>query len=610
MSRNVSRGLFGSLLILIATSWQSIAAEKAPKETPLAAAAKKQVESALRAEAAGDNDRRTELLSGAIQSAPDLREANWHLARVQISGKWLPLDEAEQHAASDQLLAEYRRHRSEAGEDAKAIRGLARWCLKNGWDDRARLHYAQLLASSGSEFEAREEAIKRLGMHLINGSWVTATDLADRQRKAKAIEDTLVKWRPRLKRLQILIDGDDALRRESAMRELEELTDPQIIPVIESFLVDGGDWFQERAVKRLGKYPQCEATTALTHYAVLSPYSAARDAATTALHDRSMFEYCPLLMGALTAPLETRYQIAEGRGGQIFYRYAVRQQTPVLSRTAVMDTITLPAVFGPARARGPESAVLQQQRNAQMAGTWLNIQNVEQQIASANASARSNNHRVAEVLRQATGEQYGDNPQQWWDWWQDYNQKWWPQASQYIYEQEQNVYPVFIPYPTTAVRHSCFVAGTLVRTELGLTPIEAIKAGDRVLSQEQDSGELAYRLISATTLRPPGNLLRIRAGSDAIDTTPGHPFWVSGSGWRMARELRTGDRLHSLNGLLLIDTIEQLSQPQQAYNLVVDGFNTYFVGKQGLLVHDNEFRKPTHAIVPGLVEESVVGEKK
>ena len=40
-----------------------------------------------------------------------------------------------------------------------------------------------------------------------------------------------------------------------------------------------------------------------------------------------------------------------------------------------------------------------------------------------------------------------------------------------------------------------------------------------------------------------------------------------------------------------------------AYNLVVDDFNTYFVGGQGLLVHDNNFRRPTRAIVPGLVRK-------
>jgi hypothetical protein len=38
----------------------------------------------------------------------------------------------------------------------------------------------------------------------------------------------------------------------------------------------------------------------------------------------------------------------------------------------------------------------------------------------------------------------------------------------------------------------------------------------------------------------------------------------------------------------------------EAYNLVVDDFHTYFVGRLGLLVHDNNFRRPTTAVLPGL----------
>jgi hypothetical protein len=77
----------------------------------------------------------------------------------------------------------------------------------------------------------------------------------------------------------------------------------------------------------------------------------------------------------------------------------------------------------------------------------------------------------------------------------------------------------------------------------------------------------------------------------------------------MAKELTTGDLLHSLRGAVRIDNVETTGN-ERAYNLVVDGFNTYFVGQQGLLVHDNEFRKPTHAIVPGLTEEVVAAVKK
>src|SRR5262249_19344286 len=119
--------------------------------------------------------------------------------------------------------------------------------------------------------------------------------------------------------------------------------------------------------------------------------------------------------------------------------------------------------------------------------------------------------------------------------------------------------------------------------------------------QNQDTGELAYALVLRTTVRPPAKLVRISAGEDVLVTTLGHPFWVDGHGWKMSKELTTGDLLHSLSGAVKIDNVEPAGEAQ-AYNLVVDGFNTYFGGQHGLLVHDNEFRKPTRAIVPGLSE--------
>jgi hypothetical protein len=67
----------------------------------------------------------------------------------------------------------------------------------------------------------------------------------------------------------------------------------------------------------------------------------------------------------------------------------------------------------------------------------------------------------------------------------------------------------------------------------------------------------------------------------------------------MAKQLRTDQRLHGLQGswpLRGTDTVPDA----EAYNLVVDGFHTYFVGSHGLLVHDNSIRRPTTAVLPGL----------
>ena len=163
-----------------------------------------------------------------------------------------------------------------------------------------------------------------------------------------------------------------------------------------------------------------------------------------------------------------------------------------------------------------------------------------------------------------------------------------------------------VPYTvyssTYGLPTSCFLAGTPVRTEMGTVPIESIQPGDRVLAQDQDTGELAYQVVLTTTLRPPTKMLEIKAGGESIYTTLGHPFWVAGRGWQMAKQLKEGDLLHGLAGATPIESINAAGE-HAAHNLVVDGDNTYFVGQSGLLVHDNEFRKPTRAIVPGLVRD-------
>jgi hypothetical protein len=58
-------------------------------------------------------------------------------------------------------------------------------------------------------------------------------------------------------------------------------------------------------------------------------------------------------------------------------------------------------------------------------------------------------------------------------------------------------------------------------------------------------------------------------------------------------------------GLSLIDSVEVLPAPiehyEQAHNLIVADFPTYFVGSRGMLVHENTPRAPTTNPQPGLV---------
>jgi intein/homing endonuclease len=120
-----------------------------------------------------------------------------------------------------------------------------------------------------------------------------------------------------------------------------------------------------------------------------------------------------------------------------------------------------------------------------------------------------------------------------------------------------------------------------------------------VLAQNATTGELTYKPVIARTVRPPSPMRTIAVDGEEIEATLGHPFWVVGVGWRMAKELEDGAALHGVRGSSTVGRIEPRDDAE-AYNLVVADFGTYFVGKTGLLVHDNTPRQTTSAKLPGL----------
>jgi hypothetical protein len=59
----------------------------------------------------------------------------------------------------------------------------------------------------------------------------------------------------------------------------------------------------------------------------------------------------------------------------------------------------------------------------------------------------------------------------------------------------------------------------------------------------------------------------------------------------MARELKAGDRLRMVGGTVEIASIEA-DKTQRVYNVDVAENRDFFVGKNGLLVHDFSFVQP------------------
>ena len=79
----------------------------------------------------------------------------------------------------------------------------------------------------------------------------------------------------------------------------------------------------------------------------------------------------------------------------------------------------------------------------------------------------------------------------------------------------------------------CFVAGTLVTTENGQEPIEEIEVGDKVLSEDETTGEVAVKTVTETYINETDELIHIGVNGETISATPTHPFYVDKLGWTL-----------------------------------------------------------------------------
>ena len=173
---------------------------------------------------------------------------------------------------------------------------------------------------------------------------------------------------------------------------------------------------------------------------------------------------------------------------------------------------------------------------------------------------------------------------------------------------------------------ACFTAETLVHTREGLRRIDEVKVGDWVWSRDEhfrsDRVELRqvidlYRFEDRATLDV---VVSFAGGAETrLRTTPEHPFAVvvggddaveteleagrvHGAGvataarqraayaWRSAEDLVVGERVIDREGRVgLVTGLDRVEGLSTAHNFAVDGHHTYFVGEQGVWVH-NEYK--------------------
>lgn len=227
---------------------------------------------------------------------------------------------------------------------------------------------------------------------------------------------------------------------------------------------------------------------------------------------------------------------------------------------------------------------------------------LERQIRIANKQNEQTSKNVYRLLANTTGKAFEDKPEAWWNWWREYNERY---ASRkplrnFDYAQvDRAVLQLGYTQIGRITQFSCLVRGTQIQTAEGLRPVESIQIGDMVLSQDVETGELALKTVLQTTVRPPKTTLRVATEGGETQATAGHRWFVSSKGWLMTRELEPGMLLHNATRTTRIVKVTEDVEEQKTFNLIVDGFHTYFVGKDLVLSYDNSDPKPTLRAVPG-----------
>lgn len=584
--------------------------------------AERLVAEALQAEAAGDADRRAMLLDQAVAVAPDYQLARWHRGEIQTAGQWQSVETLQQTAADDPRRAEYLQLRKLADDSLDAQLALARWCRRNNLDGEAWFHWANVV----SKQPGNEEALRALGMRWYQNRLLTYDEIDQAKQHYRENREAAKRWAPQITRWERAIAGD-LPEREQAIDEIRNLADADAIPALEELTLEADisddlDRVRCRQISRafvhaLSNMRAHVATESLVRHALLSPVTSVRDVAITALHERPLHDFVPMLLDALAMPIESTFRVSTDRDGSVhywhsFYRKGREANWAIEGRSSVMQvdlngTTQLlgddgRTVVGERRTSGV-AITAQKTAVATVAQTRYGIAatQTEQQVDAINATTIAKNRPILLVLHQVTGQELGDDPKAWWKWWDDYND-YYSKGEPPLYERryvetEMRYYRVPTSEPA---RHSCFAPGTLVWTSTGLRRIETIEIGDLMLAQDTDTGELQYKTVMGRTLRPDRATRKLRIDKETLQATLGHPLWLAGEGWRMAKLLEPGAVLHGVHGPVLVETNEA-GEKMDVFNLIVADYHNYFVGEAGVLVHDNSPRQPTTATVPGLV---------
>jgi hypothetical protein len=326
-----------------------------------------------------------------------------------------------------------------------------------------------------------ERLLKRAGFARVLGGWMSKEQAGRLEAEVDRIDESLDHWRTKLLRIGRQLRGSKTAQR-NALSQLEEIADPKAVAAID--LVLGRSLNLEiarTAMRTLAQIDGFEASQVLAKYAVFSDSPTIRREATGYLGGRRYEDFVPGMISLMATEIRATITDSSSTSSAYLpnefplnYEIAIylklERETDEQIQVSYARFRLIPRIVGHVSYGLPGFGLIRlssswESRPALNARIYL----TSRQVDEVNEVSTELNGRVSQALGSLTGRDRTDNPDYWWEWWnQERDVEAGPKTLVEVSEKDTVVEEDFL------LRSSCFAAGTPVWTETGLKPIESI----------------------------------------------------------------------------------------------------------------------------------------